>query len=836
MSGVTLSINGRTIAARPDQTIVAAAGAADIYIPTLCHHPNLIPGRDAKPLPSIYQGDKQHRHHGDDQGQGCGLCLVEIEGEADLQPACAVIATAGLVVTTESERISAVRREKLAAILANHPHACLTCAQNEGCTRTQCSSNVSEAERCCPQLGRCQVQAVAKHVGLPGFTPRWVPTDLPILQGPLFTRDYNLCIGCTRCVRACQDLRGIGAIGFVRDEQGRAIIGSVAPTLEESGCKFCAACVEVCPTGALSDKNVRAGSREKDLVPCRAACPAGLDIPWYLRRIAAGEFDEAHSIIREKVPFPGILGRICIRPCEDACRRGEVNEPLAICALKRAAADRETGGWKAGSRRKPESSARVAVVGAGPAGLACAFYLRKAGRQVTVFDSESEPGGMLRWGIPEYRLPRDILDKEIKAIFDEGVGFEPGKIYGRHFTAASLREQGFQAVFLAPGARESRRIPLEGSDKSNVLWGLDFLREVRRGAPPALNGRVVVIGGGNVAIDVALTAKRLGASKVSLACLESREEMPAHEWECRGASAEGVEFLNSWGPAAVLGDRKVAGIRLKKCSRVFDEKNKFNPVFDETQTLDLEADVLILAVGQATAVQDFEAEPALKIQHGLIVVGEDQAASMPGVFAGGDAAAMPGSVIAAAAAGRKAASAMDKALGGDGLIEETLFERPEPEQFLGRTENFAFLKRETVGCVLPQGRDAFAETELGFETAQARAEAARCLQCDLRLTLSKAPFPPEKMTAFTPAAVAGVPEAEGVFILYDQDKKTLAIKGEMNLRRSLEEALENRTDVAFFEWEEDKMFSKRESELLAAYLQEHGQMPGGGADELDDLF
>jgi NADPH-dependent glutamate synthase beta subunit-like oxidoreductase len=836
MSQVTLTINGRTVKAEPNQTIVQAAQAADIYIPTLCYHPDLPPGGQVVPVQAVFQGPLRHTHTGDREGRGCGICLVEIQGQADLKPACATPVAQDLIVTTESDRIRAERQKKLSAVLANHPHACLTCAQNQGCTRTQCSSSVAENERCCPQLGHCELQAVADYVGIAGFTPRWIPTDLPILDGPLFTRNYNLCIGCTRCIRACRDLRGIEAIGFVRDAQGRNIVGSLAASLEESGCKFCTACVEVCPTGALTDKKVRPGSREKDLVPCRSACPAGIDIPWYLRLIAEGRFDEAHTVIREKVPLPGVLGRICIRPCEDACRRGDVNQPLAICALKRAAADRQSDSWRQAAVIAPDTGRKAAVVGAGPSGLACAFFLRQAGHRVTVFESEPEPGGMLRYGIPEYRLPRDVLTAEINSILDTGIQLVTGRTYGRDFTLAGLKAEGFQAIYLALGARKARRIPVDGSDLNGVMWGMDFLRAVRQGSPPHLSGRVVVVGGGNVAIDVALTAVRIGAAEVHLACLESRTEMPAHEWECQGALSAGVTFHNSWGPKAITGHERVTGLELVRCTSVLDQQGRFNPEFNDSEITTLAADYVILAVGQATDLDVLAAEPELKHQRGLILVTGDQAASIPGLWAGGDAAAMPGSVIAAIAAGRRAAAAMDLALGGSGRVEQTLFPRPPLDQYLGREEGFAQRTRATVPCRLPQARSPFEEIETGFDQDQARAEAARCLQCDLRLTMGQVARPPEKWHAFNPGTVNEVPEAEGVYQLADQDRNIISIKGALNLRQALQEALENNRNAAFFEWEEDKMFTKRESELLQQYLQKHGQLPGGGDDELDDLF
>ena len=328
MSQVKLVIDGQEIEVASGTTVLEAARSADIYIPSLCCHPDLPSAEGIEAAKVVYQGDRKIENAMPEKiGKGCGLCVVEIEGEADIVGSCATEVKEGMVVITDNDRIREKRQENLVPILARHRHACLTCAQQEGCSRSQCSTNVPENERCCTQFGHCELQNVANYVGISPVTPKWIPTDLPILDNhPLFVRDYNLCIGCTRCIRACRELRGIEAIGFVYDEDGLVQVGSIAPTLGESGCKFCTACVEVCPTGALMDKSVRPGKKEEDIVPCKDACPAHIDIPGYLRLIGQGKRDEANAVIREKVPFPGILGRVCIHPCEEACRRGEVNE------------------------------------------------------------------------------------------------------------------------------------------------------------------------------------------------------------------------------------------------------------------------------------------------------------------------------------------------------------------------------------------------------------------------------------------------------------------------------------------------------------------------------
>ncbi len=839
MSQIRLVINGQHIEAQYGVSILEAARSAGIYIPALCYHPDLPVAKGSQAARLVYQGEQRIENaRPGEPGKGCGLCVVEVEGEKDLVGSCATEVQEGMVVTTENDRIQAKRQENLVPILASHPHACLTCAQQEGCPRTQCSSNVPENERCCDQFGHCELQNVANYIGISGATPKWLPTHLPIFdEDPLYKRDFNLCIACTRCVRVCRDLRGIEALGFVYDENGQAQVGTIGPTLEESGCKFCTACVEVCPTGALMDKDVRTGKKEEDLVPCKEACPAHIDVPGYLRLIAEGKADEANAVIREKVPFPGILGRVCIRPCEEVCRRGDVNEPMSICALKRYAADQEKGLWKNNAKIANDTGKRVAIVGSGPAGLTAGFYLRKQGHQVTIFESRSQAGGMMRYGIPSYRLPWDVLDKEIQEILDLGIELKLGQTLGKEFTLDQLKDEGFDAVFLGIGAQLSRRVTIEGSDLPDVLWGLDFLGQIAEGEEIKLKDRVIVIGGGNVAVDVALSALRCGAKEVTMACLESREEMPAHEWEIQGALEEGIRLLPSWGPEKILKDNgNVSGVELVRCTSVFDKQGNFCPTFEDARET-IQGDQVIMAIGQASDLSFLQEASPISVDKGLIVVDQESLETgLKGVYAGGDVVSMPGAVIQAIAAGRKAASSMDKALGGNGDIEEVLFQRDAPNQYLGRDDGFSSWPRENVPeKEVKKRHEGFQEVALGYGADQALKEAKRCLQCDLRLYMGCNPAPPEKWLAFSEESIRKVPEEEGVFQLLDAGHNVLVIKGTANLRASLLEQLEQNEKAAWFEFEGNKMYSQRESELIQQYLHQHGEMPGRG-DELNDLF
>jgi NADPH-dependent glutamate synthase beta subunit-like oxidoreductase len=532
-----------------------------------------------------------------------------------------------------------------------------------------------------------------------------------------------------------------------------------------------------------------------------------------------------------------VLGRVCIHPCEEVCRRGDINESISICALKRYAADGDKGLWKYQNKVAVDSGKKIAVVGAGPAGLTAAFYLCKQGHSVSIFDSNAQTGGMMRYGIPPYRLPGNILDREINDILDLGIEFKPKQRLGNDFSLEQLKNDGFDAVFLSVGAQQSLRIPLEGCNTPDVLWGVEFLRDVAEGKKIDLKDSVVVIGGGNVAVDVAMTARRCGATDVKMACLECLEEMPAGPRELAQAKAEGIEIMPSRGPDKVIAEGgKVSGMDLVECTCVFDDEGNFCPEFSDKKECIL-VDQIIMAVGQASDLAFLEENSPLKAGNGLIVVNKDTLETgMAGVYAGGDAVNMPGAVIHAIAAGRKAAESIDKALGGNGVIDETLFLRDNPGPHLGHDEGFACWTREAVPELDAAERvQSFKEVVTGFSDEQAVREAKRCLQCDLRLQLGCNLAPPQDWQPFDEERINPVPETEGVFQLLDADHKVLSIKGTANLRQELLMTLKDNNRAVLFEYEEDKMYSQRESELIQKYLQAHGEMPAG-SDDMDDLF
>lgn len=467
--------------------------------------------------------------------------------------------------------------------------------------------------------------------------------------------------------------------------------------------------------------------------PCMVGCPVHTDTREFVERIVEGRYEAALDLLLAANPFTSVCGRICHHPCEEKCRRGKVDAPVGLRPLKRFIVE-STREYRAARRGAVERtrSERVAIVGSGPGGLTAAHDLVRAGFGVTVFESGDQPGGMLGTAIPRYRLPYAVLQEDIEDIRALGVEIVTRCTVGKHARLSDLQET-FAAVLLATGLSESRGLGVPGIDSHGVLLALPLLRAACAGNPPALGDRVVVIGGGNVAIDVARCARRLGARDVTLACLESREEMPGWEWEIQEAIDEGVKLAPSWGPRIVVTEKgAVSGIELKRCVRVFDDQRKFAPAFDDAATISLPATTIVLAIGQRgdlTCVQDsaVAVEPGERLAYDR----NRMCTSERGVFACGEVVAGPGAAVEAVADGHRAARAVQHFLETGDLLDQPAVEMPSLADLPQETVDH-ITRRERIAVALnaPDARVRdFGEIERAFTETEARAEAQRCLAC-----------------------------------------------------------------------------------------------------------
>jgi NADH-quinone oxidoreductase subunit F len=479
----------------------------------------------------------------------------------------------------------------------------------------------------------------------------------------------------------------------------------------------------------INKKYCRAGVCSKIVKsPCQNACPAGIDVPRYIRYVQQGKFGEAVAVIREKVPFPAVLGYVCVHFCEAKCRRGSLDEAIGIKELKRIAADNDTGIWKQNNKIAPSTGKKVAVIGSGPAGLTAAFYLAKKGHKVTVFEALPVSGGMMRVGIPRYRLPDEILDKEIKEI--ENVGVEI-KLSSKVESIDALFKQGFNAVFVGTGAHKGQNMGIEGENSAGVVDGAEFLLKVSLGESVKVGEKVAVVGGGNVAIDAARTALRLGAKEVTIVYRRTRAEMPASEEEVEAALEENIktEFLTNPTKAKnENGKLKVEFIR-QELGKV-DQSGRPRPEPIMGSEFTREYDMLIKAIGQESETPDsFGVKTA---RAGRIEANKDSMiTSRDGVYAGGDVVSGPASVIEAIADGRKAAVAIDKYLGGNGMIAEILAPVEAPPKYIP-PEIEGEQKRLPFKMVPVQDRlRNYKLAELGWDDKQAEYDCSRCLRCDL---------------------------------------------------------------------------------------------------------
>lgn len=557
------------------------------------------------------------------------------------------------------------------------------------------------------------------------------------------------CNGCHACEVACKQEHGLGV--------GPRVVRVIekAPLFVPLFCHHCedAPCALACPEDAITrdpETGVvlldpekctgcnavegKSGAEKQDTSPCKVGCPARNDVQGYVGLAAKGKYQEALQLIKGTSPFPSVCGRVCPHPCESDCNRDQIDEPVAIRSIERFLADQDLSGKNPYVPEVKEArDEKIAIIGSGPAGLAAAYFLAGEGYKVTVFEKLPVAGGMMAVGIPEYRLPKDTLSAEIKVIQDIGVEIKKGVTFGTDITLESLKKDGYQAFFLATGLHRNSGLNIEREDLDGVLKGVDFLRDVSLGNPVSVGERVIVVGGGNVAMDVALTSIRKGAKEVTVVCLEQRDEMPAWEHEIQMALEEGVKITNCFGPNKFLEkDGKFSGIEFMRCTCVFDEDGCFNPEYDATDLTRFEADTAIIAIGQAADLSFAEKQGiSVSPEGGLEADPMTLETPIKGVFAGGDVYHGPKTIAEAIGSGKEAAVSIDRYVRGLDLragrdmrdIKLTSITEPQKEKYDPAA-------RAQMPHLEPQKRvKNFDEVQLGFTEDMAVQEAKRCISC-----------------------------------------------------------------------------------------------------------
>lgn len=546
--------------------------------------------------------------------------------------------------------------------------------------------------------------------------------------------------------------------------------------VKTENCVACGRCVEYCPAGAVKlgqklcqkdgsqveypkqplpserpwgpemwDEDYRDHNRincyDTGTAPCKTACPAHIAVQGYLKMAAQGRYTEALALIKKENPLPAICGRICNRRCEDACTRGSIDEAIAIDEVKKFIAEQDL---KAETRYIPKKVVpslkgffpeKIAIIGGGPAGLSCAFYLAEKGYQPTIFEKNQKAGGMLVYGIPSFKLEKDVVQAEIDVIEAMGVEIKTGVEVGRDVTIEELRKQGYKAFYVAIGCQGGRLAGIPGENAEGVMTAVDLLRTVCEDESYRISSRTVVIGGGNVAIDVARTSGRCGASDVSLYCLEEREMMPASEEEIAEAQDEGVCINCGWGPKEILTENgKVTGVAFKKCISVFDDQKRFAPVYDENETITVACENVYLSIGQSILWGDLLKGTKVELGRGQGAVADSLTyqTGEPDIFVGGDVYTGPKFAIDAIAAGK------------EGAISIHRFVQPHSSMTIGRNRRqFIELDKDNIhvesydnSSRQVPGRDSsiddkksFRDASLPFTEEQVKAETARCLSC-----------------------------------------------------------------------------------------------------------
>lgn len=544
--------------------------------------------------------------------------------------------------------------------------------------------------------------------------------------------------------------------------------------VDKDKCVACGRCVEYCPAGATrlgqklcqkdgtevkypkqqlpdavkwgKDKwdpdyrdNNRINSHKSGTAPCKTACPAHIAVQGYLKKASQGKYQEALALIKKQNPFPAVCGRICNRRCEDACTRGTIDQAVAIDAVKKFIAEQDL---KAETRYIPpvvipasihmeHFPEKIAIIGGGPAGMSAAFYLAEKGYRPTVFEKNEEPGGMLRYGIPSYKLEKDVIAAEIDVMREMGVEIKTGVEVGKDVTLKELREQGYKAFYIAIGCSAGRRPGVPGDDAEGTTTAIDYLREANTGKT-SYTGRVVVVGGGNVAIDAARVSARSGAGEVHMLCLESEAEMPAADDEVREANEDGVKIQNGWGPKEVLTENgRVTGIIFKKCTSVKNAEGRFAPTYDENETIRIDCDRVIFAVGQRSVWGNLLEGENVTFNGPAIVADKlTYQTGQPDIFVGGDVYTGPKFAIDAIAAGHYAAESLHRYVhNGHMTIGRNRWEFNELDKSNISVESYDNSSRQIEGVDETVPSKSFKDAHLTLTEEQVRKETARCLGC-----------------------------------------------------------------------------------------------------------
>lgn len=582
--------------------------------------------------------------------------------------------------------------------------------------------------------------------------------QIPNLDGSGKTHAICNCCGCS-----CLSIRTAGM--FKNSDMLRS---NYVSSVDKDKCVACGECVTVCPVNALKlgpklcsvrpavekeyetprdtewgpDKwnpdyrTNRENVTEEGTSPCKTECPAHIAVQGYIKLASQGRYKEALELIKRENPFPAVCGRICPRKCESACTRGDIDDPIAIDEIKKFVAEQDLNAENSYLPKiKNNYDKKIAVVGSGPAGLSCAFYLAIDGYKVTVFEKERVLGGMLTLGIPSFRLEKEVINAEIDVLRELGVEFKTQVEVGKDITLEELRKEGYEAFYLAIGAQAGRKLGIEGEEAEGVITGVDFLRKVNLGEELDLKENVLVIGGGNVAIDVARTAARVGGKNISIFCLESAEEMPALKEEIEETLSEGIKINNSWGPKRIITENgKVTGVEFKKCISVFDENNKFNPKYKEEETMVVKADNLLLSVGQAIDWGDLLKGSKIELNPNKTIKGDPftyQTREMD-VFAGGDVFTGPKFAIDAIAAGKEGAISIHRYVHpGQSLVigrDRKDYKSFDKENLL--LEGYDNIPRQRTNHVDgKKAKGTFKDLRLTFTEDQVKKETERCLSC-----------------------------------------------------------------------------------------------------------